>query len=121
MDGLYFINMNSSLEISQLYFDLSNQGDLKAIEMLFQPDATYSSVNTGLYYGTEHIFPMMRAFFAAHKKLKWQIQSIEQLNDHITELYFCCEAINNAGEQKNFSGIERIVVVDGLIRHVEVR
>jgi hypothetical protein len=113
--------MKSSLEITKLYFDLSNQADLAAIEPLFQADATYSSVNTGLYYGIDSIFPMMQAFFSAHQKLTWHAHSIEPLNDYITELHFSCEAINNAGETKNFSGVERVVVVDGLIRHVEVR
>ncbi|MCX7554292.1 nuclear transport factor 2 family protein [Marinicella sp. S1101] len=113
--------MSTSSEIAQLYFDLSNQADLSAIEKLIHPEATYSSVNTGLYYGIENIMLMMRAFFDQYQSLQWQIKSIEQLDQHITELYFDCEACKNNSEIDVFSGVERIVVVGGLIRYIEVR
>lgn len=113
--------MSTSIEIAQLYFDLSNQADLNAIEKLIHPEATYSSVNTGLYYGIENIMVMMRTFFDQYQSLQWQIKSIEQLDQHITELHFDCEASRNNNETISFNGVERIVVVSGLIRHIEVR
>ncbi len=113
--------MKTPLEVTQLYFDLSNQADLVGIEALVHPEATYSSVNTGLYYGIKDIMLMMYGFFENHEKLVWQIQSIEQRNDYITELFFECNAIKKNGENYQFSGVERLVVVDGLIRHIEVR
>lgn len=113
--------MTISLDITKKYFDLSNQGDLLAIEKMFQTDATYSSANTGLYYGVHEIMSMMTAFFASHQKLHWQIHRIKQLNEHTSEVEFSCEAVNNAGEIQNFSGIERVIVDQGQIRHIEIR
>lgn len=113
--------MKSSLEMTQQYFDLSNQADLNAIEQLIHTEATYSSDNTGLYFGKKGIMLMMCEFFSKHQRLCWQIKSIEQKNDYITELQFHCDALNNEGETYQFSGIERIVVVDEMIRHIEVR
>ncbi len=54
---------NSSQVITQLYFKLSNAGDLSAIEALIYPQATYSSTNTGWYYGVTDIMTMMTTFF----------------------------------------------------------
>jgi len=112
--------MKSALEITKLYFDLSNQGNLIAIEKLFQADATYSSVNTGLYFGVENIMPMMQDFFDAHQKLHWTTHQVKALNEHVIELKFSCDAVSNEGKTKTISGVERVVVVDGLIRHIEV-
>lgn len=113
--------MKSSLEIAQQYFDLSNLAELDDIEKMIHPEATYSSDNTGLYFGKNKIMTMMRGFFTNHSKLHWQIKSIEQLDEHVTELHFCCHAIKNNGEKYRFSGLERIVVIDEFIRHIEVR
>lgn len=111
----------SSKTITQLYFELSNAGNLSAIQALIIPEATYSSANTGLYYGITDIMAMMTAFFKSHQRLKWQVDSINALTDYITEVNFTCESTDKTGQSVTRTGVERVVVVDGLIRHIEVR
>jgi len=114
-------NDQSSKAITQLYFNLSNEGNLSAIQALIIPEATYSSVNTGLYYGITDIMDMMESYFKSHKSLDWRIDSIHALTDYITEVKFTCNSIDSTGKAVKRQGVERLVVVDGLIRHIEVR
>ena len=112
---------NDTQAITQLYFELSNAADLTAIEALIYPEATYSSAHTGLYYGITDIMAMMETFFNAQQGLHWHIDSIETLTEHITEVHFTCNSRDANGKAVVRTGVERIVVVDGLIRHIEVR
>ncbi len=112
---------NSTQAITQLYFELSNAGNLSAIEALIYPQATYSSANTGLYYGVTDIMTMMTAFFKSQHSLKWHIDSITALTEYITEVHFTCNSTDTSGKATERTGVERIVVVGGLIRHIEVR
>ncbi len=112
---------NDTQSITQLYFELSNRGDLSAIQALIIPEATYSSANTGLYYGITDIMAMMEGFFKSHQSLKWQIDSIATLSEHICEVHFTCKRSGADGKTSEHTGVERVVVVDGLIRHIEVR
>jgi len=114
-------NQCSTQAITQLYFELSNAGDLSTIKELIDPQATYSSANTGLYYGVFDIMTMMTAFFKSQQTLNWRIDSIQALTEYITEVHFTCHSIDALGQTTERTGIERIVVVDGLIRHIEVR
>ncbi|WP_395374761.1 nuclear transport factor 2 family protein [Marinicella sp. W31] len=107
-------------DVAQKYFDLSNQAELATIADLIHPQATYSSDNTGLYYGRKSIMQMMQQFFALHQSLHWHIDSLKQLSDHIVEIEFTCKYIT-ADDQGSRQGIERIVAVDGQIRHIEVQ
>lgn len=111
----------TALATAERYFALSNARDLDAIEALFMEDATYSSDNTGLYFGRQDIMVMVRAFFAGLPQLHWQIVSAQQLSDAIVEIRFKRSAVNADGEDASGEGIERVVVVEGRIRHVEVR
>ena len=54
--------MTSPLQIAQEYFELSNQADLTSIEKMFTNTSTYSSVNTGVFYGRQQIMDMVRPF-----------------------------------------------------------
>ena len=112
---------NNTQSITQLYFELSNNGNLSAIQALLNPEATYSSAHTGLYYGITDIMAMMTGFFNSHQSLNWQIDSISSLNEHICEVHFTCKRTDADGNSSEHSGIERLVVVGGLIRHIEVR
>ncbi len=111
----------SPLAITTLYFELSNAGNLSAIETLIHPQATYSSVNQGLFYGLTDIMDMMASFFAQHQRLNWRIDETLKVTDFITEIKFTFEGTDTAGKAVKRSGVERVVVVDGLIRHIEVR
>ncbi len=114
-------NEKNALSITELYFELSNTGDLPTIKTLFIPDATYSSANTGLYYGRIEIMKMMDTFFNSYKSLNWEINSITALNKYIVEVNFTCSSIDMSDQAIKRTGVERIVVVEGLIRHIEVR
>ncbi|TDR20354.1 nuclear transport factor 2 family protein [Marinicella litoralis] len=112
---------NDPLKITELYFNLSNQANLNAIELLFHPEATYSSAHTGLYYGIDDIMAMMKKFFDQFSSIHWQINAMKATDQHITETEFTCLTTDHSGVVVERSGVERLVVVDALIRHVEVR
>ncbi len=109
------------IDTARLYFSLSNQADLPAIKKLFHPEATYSSAHTGLYYGIADIMDMMEQFFKQYHHLQWHIDHIQANSQHITEIEFTCHTTDHDQQTNERSGTERLVVVDGLIRHIEVR
>lgn len=113
--------INDSLAVTKLYFELSNAGDLSAIEDLIIEDATYSSAHTGLYFGRMNIMAMMEVFFEKYHSLNWQINSIKAVTEYITEVEFSFNSIDHSDQVTQRTGIERIVVKNGLIRHIEVR
>jgi len=112
---------NSSITLSKLYFSLSNQGNLKDIKKLFHPEATYSSEQTGLYYGVEDIMTMMHHFFNQYQSLHWHIDEMKAKTPLITEIKFSCLAVDHHQVKSERTGVERLLVVDELIRHIEVR
>ena len=107
--------------VAKTYFDLSNARELNAVFELFAEDATYSSDNTGLYFGLQDIRNMMSAFFETFPYLHWEVHSLNAATAQIIEIEFTLTARNAAGEESIRPGIERIVVVGDKIRHVEVR
>jgi ketosteroid isomerase-like protein len=111
----------SPADITQQYFAASNRADLKAVEALFQADATYSSAHTGLYYGITDIMQMMSAFFRAHSHLQWRINELSETSAHLVEVRFTLNACPENGEPFERQGTERLVIDQGLIRHIEIR
>ncbi len=111
----------SPLATVQHYFDLSNNRDLEKVFKLFALDATYSSDNTGLYFGISDIRNMMQKFFDHYPELHWEIHSIQETTPQIVELNFTLRGTDTRGEKIIRPGIERIVVVSEQLRHVEVR
>jgi|GEM_PF-2029233 len=117
------------IDIAKHYFDLSNQGDLDAIALLFAKDATYSSAHTGLYFGREAIMAMMQEFFASYQTRRWHVNSIWEVNSSIIGFDFTFKGMQAAlpdtpSEAQHITreGIEHIIVGgDCLIRHIEVR
>ena len=112
--------MKSSRALTEECFALSNDRDLTSIFTLLNPEATYSSNNTGLFYGVNDIRKMMTAFFADHPYIPWTILELRELSDHITEVDFTVISTNREGDQAERSGLERIVAASGTIRHIEV-
>ncbi|MEC7893428.1 MAG: nuclear transport factor 2 family protein [Pseudomonadota bacterium] len=112
--------MKSSRALTEKYFALSNDRDLTSIFTLLNPEATYSSNNTGLFYGVNDIRKMMTAFFADHPYIHWTILELRELSDHITEVDFTVISTDREGDQAERSGLERIVAASGTIRHIEV-
>ena len=56
--------MQKTRALTEQYFALSNDQDLTSIFTLLNPEATYSSNTTGLFYGVNDIRKMMTVFFA---------------------------------------------------------
>jgi ketosteroid isomerase-like protein len=112
----------SPANITERYFAAANRADLLAVKAMFQPDATYSSAHTGLFYGIADIMDMMHTFFQDHQRLHWQINQLTVCSEHITEVTFTLLATTRAGDTFERSGTERLVIgTDGLIRHIEIR
>lgn len=114
--------MNNSIEnIAKKYFDLSNKARLNDIGNIFANDATYSSVATGLYYGVDDIMSMMTAFFSQYKILHWHIDELSVITDHIVEIHFTLQSTNHDGIKVTRKGIEKLVINDNKIRHIEIK
>ena len=111
----------SAQQIAEDYFRLSNEGDLATIRGMFEPKATYSSDAQGLYYGVDDIMAMMTNFFKAYSKRHWTIETIEQKGLHLVEIRFSFEGMTAEGVPQQRTGIERLVIEDQRIRHLEVR
>ena len=111
----------SPLATVQHYFDLSNNRDMEKVFKLFALDATYSSDNTGLYFGISDIRDMMQKFFDHYPELHWEIHSIQETTPQIIELDFTLRGTDTRGDKIVRPGIERIVVVSEQLRHIEVR
>ncbi len=111
----------NNIALVQHYFDLSNNRDLENIFELFALNATYSSDNTGLYFGISDIRGMMQGFYDTYPDLRWEIHSIEETTSEIVTLNFTLRGTDTQGKKIIRAGIERIVVVDEQLWHVEVR
>ena len=111
----------SPLERAQEYFDLSNKGDLEAIAEMFDANATYSSDNTGVYFGESQIMDMARPFYASFKTLCWNVHDVKEIRPNVVLFNFTFK-----GEQENKTiakdGLEYVIINnENLIQHVEVR
>jgi len=113
--------MKNARALTEKYFALSNARDLTSIFSLLDPEATYSSDNTGLFHGLEDIRKMMTAFFADYPSIHWTILELRELSKHITEVDFAVASTDREGNQTERLGVERIVAASGTIRHIEVR
>jgi len=111
----------TALEVTKKYFELSNNRRLDEVFVLFAEDATYSSDNTGLYFGVSEIRQMMTGFFNSFPELFWEATTIEEVKPNIVEVSFTLKSTDKTGKQASTSGIERVVVVNDKIRHIEVR
>ena len=107
----------SALSVTQRYFDLSNNRDLDNILKLFTEDAAYDSDNTALYFGASDIWKPGWSI----PSLFWKIITIEEVTPNIVELSFTLHATDRPGKQVSSQGIERVVVVNEKLRHIEVR
>ena len=113
--------MTSPLQIAQKYFELSNQADLNAIEKMFTDTSTYSSVNTGVFYGRKQIIDMVRPFYDSFDTLNWDVHDVKEIRPNVIEFDFTFKGVKNDKETVRH-GIEYVIVNDdGLLQHVEVR
>lgn len=109
--------------VARRYFELSNRADLESIEHLLANNAIYSSDQTGLYYQKQPIMKMMQGFYDQYQSLNWSIDKLEisKRQKQIVEIEFTCHSITKTGIHHDRVGIERLIVVDNHIQHIEVR
>ena len=113
--------MSNAREVAERYFQLSNEGRLDDIEAMFTPTSTYSSAHTGIYLGTEDIMAMQRKFYASFETMGWDIHAVDEVKPGIVWFDFTFTGRTHEGEAVIRPGVEYVVVVDGRLRHVEVR
>ena len=113
--------MKSPLETAKYYFELSNKSDFSGIESLFSDTTTYSSQNTGIYLGRKDIMGMQRAFHGQFDSLNWKVNSVEEVKPGIILFDFEFFGRKPTGETVEVSGVEYVVVYEGIIQHVEIR
>ena len=113
--------MHSPIEVAKKYFDLSNESDLDEVKKLFSYTTTYSSQTTGIYLGVEDIISMQRDFHGKFEQLHWTVNSIEEVKPGIVLFDYDFNAKTKSGEEIHSSGYEYVIVLDGIIQHVEIR
>ena len=111
----------SPLETAKLYFELSNKSDLEAIRALLTTTTTYSSPNTGVFFGVDDIIEMQKQFHAKLKSLHWEVTSVKELSSNICLFEYDFTATDSAGEELSSSGSEYVIAKDGKIHHIEIR
>jgi hypothetical protein len=75
--------MSSTMDHAQKYFDLSNNADIESIEHMLDENITYSSDNTGIFYGKKDVMNMKQNFFASFDELIWKIHKVSEITDNI--------------------------------------
>lgn len=113
--------MNDALTLAKHYFDLSNQRKLSEISKLFTPSSTYSSANTGMYLGADHIMQMQSEFFAGYETLGWVVNKVEEVKPGIVLFDFTFTGKTLDGNTVTRDGLEYVIVYNGKIQHIEVR
>jgi len=112
---------NNTLKVAKKYFDLANKGDLKEIEQMFTDRSTYSSQNTGVFFGTKQIMVMMKPFFNSFKTLRWDINNVKEVSEGIVLFDFTLIGEKTSGEKISIEGLEYIIVYENKIQHIDVR
>jgi len=108
------------IETAQKYFKYSNDSNFDKISELFCDTSTYSSQNTGLYLGRKEIIKMQQVFHKSFEKLHWKVVDIIEEKPWIVKIDFEFTGIK-LWEKISFSAIEYIVILDGVIQHIEIR
>ncbi|MEM1261648.1 MAG: nuclear transport factor 2 family protein [Pseudomonadota bacterium] len=110
-----------SVELAKHYVKLCNDADLVGIERLFTDTSTYRSPTSGVLVGVEPIMVMMRAFFARFERVTWDVLQLDETEPGVVRIDFVMRALTLAGEAIESAGNETLVVLDGKLRHVDVR
>ncbi len=113
--------MSKAIELARRYFALSNAGNLDEIQTLFTPSSTYSSANTGVFFGAAQIMEMQRRFFAGFTEMEWDVHSVEEVRSGVVLFDFTFSGVTTDGEKVVRPGLEYVIVHAGKLQHVEVR
>ncbi len=109
-----------NIEIAQKYFEYSNMSDFNKITELFSETSTYSSQNTWLYLWVVSIIEMQKRFHGSYEYLNWNIINIKEEKPWIVKIDFEFNGIKDWWKIE-FSAIEYLVILDGIIQHVEIK
>jgi len=113
--------MSKELELAKYYFDLSNASDFTTIETLFDEKSTFCTRNLDYFVGVKNIMSMQKAHHGSYQKLRWEVTTVEEIKAGVMRFEFDFSALNKANELIQFSGIEFVVIRDGIIRHIDIR
>lgn len=109
-----------NIEIAQNYFEYSNMSDFDKIAELFSSTSTYSSQNTWLYLGKVDIIKMQQVFHKSFESLNWNTIDVTEEKPWIVKINFEFTWIKQ-WEKINFLATEYIVILDGIVQHIEIR
>ena len=111
----------TSLDIAQLYFNLSNKSDLEAIGALFDESTTYVSPTMGTFKGKKVILVMQQAFHDKFTTLHSQVNSVEEVEPDVFLFEYTFKGELPDKEAILSSGLEYISVRNDKILHVEIK
>lgn len=115
------IEMSAELELAKHYFELSNQSDFAKITPMFDQNSTFCSRNSEYFIGVDDIMTMQRGHHGSYEKLHWAVNQVTEEKTGVIRFDFDFTATTLQGELVNFSGIEYVIIRNGIIRHIEVR
>ena len=112
----------TTLEIANLYFELSNKSDFENLAKLFTDSTTYSSSNTGEYVGGGSIITMQKAFHSKFSNLHWQVNKIAEVKSRVIQFDYNFKGTTLEGEVIRSSGLEYVTISDeDKIQDIEIR
>jgi len=109
------------LELTQYYFNVSNESNFEEIKKIFTPTSTYSSVDTGLYLWVDDIIKMQEKFHSSFEELSWRIKDINEVKPWIICVEFDFQWVKKWWEKIMFSWLEYVVVYKWHIQHIEIK
>ena len=107
-------------EVASRYFQLSNASDFAAIAQLFSETTTYRSGSGEFYLGRQDILAMQRAYHDSFHELAWTVSDVAETRPGIVRLEIDFAGKNLGHERVAYSGVEHVIVRDGIIVHIDV-
>jgi hypothetical protein len=107
-------------DVTSRYFRLSNASDMAGIGELLDETTTYRSGNGDFFLGSRDILVMQRAYHGSFKRLAWTVTDLVEIRPGIVRLEFDFAGENHADEPVAYSGVEHVIVRDGIIVHIDV-
>ncbi len=111
----------NAVEVTKLYFDLSNMSDFTGISDLLSDETIYKSQNTGEYIGSKDILHMQKTFHGKFKQLSWKINSIVEQERGVVCVDYDFQGTLSSGESLDSSGFEYVTVLGDRITRIEIQ
>lgn len=113
--------METSREIAEKYFELSNYHRMEEIATMFTEETVYISANTGTYIGQDAIMDMMRPFHNAFTELQWDVHSIEETEPNTFLFDFTMTGTKKTGEAIVAEGLEYVTIKNETIARIVIQ